>query len=478
MAGTTDLTTGLEQLDKARADYDEAEDFYEGNVDEIFTTAKVRRLLAKARLDKLRDLNFAKTPVDKVVSRLKITGLTALTPAGDPDEEAQADLEATWRRNNLGVTLHDLIQHVSTYRDGYLFVWPSDPADDEEAGTPDTTAGTEDASAVDVLINDPRTVTVVYSEENPGHALYAVKKWCSDPTKGREVHQARVYYRDRIERYQSAPGSKGADAEDWTKQGDDLDNPYGRLPVFHLNIPRPEHYWAYTPQLIINKIVLMHLATVDHLSFKQRYGLQDPRLDDISGGADFDEDHPDDDDPENEDNEVRLRSDPGDFWHLKGYSGVGEFSASEPGNFLDPLNFYIRCMAQLTDTPLHYFDPTGNLPSGESLKVADAPLTDKIDNRKERYTARIEAAAEFILRVLGHDDVRVVVDWGPSGTETETRSSVDLELDRASKVIAMLNELAAAVVAEIMTPQDAKDMISRLMDLVSGDQDEKKGIAA
>ncbi|WP_269757350.1 hypothetical protein [Actinomadura violacea] len=42
----------------------------------------------------------------------------------------------------------------------------------------------------------------------------------------------------------------------------------------------------------------------------------------------------------------------------------------------------------------------------------------------------------------------------------------------------MLSELGAAVVAEVMTAADVREMIQRLMDLVTGDQDEEKGIAA
>lgn len=42
--------------------------------------------------------------------------------------------------------------------------------------------------------------------------------------------------------------------------------------------------------------------------------------------------------------------------------------------FLAPLEVYIRMMAQVTNTPLHYFDPqtyTRLPPSGESIRAAE-----------------------------------------------------------------------------------------------------------
>jgi hypothetical protein len=113
-----------------------------------------------------------------------------------------------------------------------------------------------------------------------------------------------------------------------------------------------------------------------------------------------------------------MRSGPGTMQTFTGMKEVGQFDAADPKGFLDPAEFYIRLMAQLTTTPLHYFDPSGDVPSGESLKVADAPLTDDVEWLQVLQTGPIRDEWMFALKVLKVKATSVQVAWKPVQSAT------------------------------------------------------------
>src|SRR5690606_17319669 len=180
-----DLEYALEKMRDQRPGYDEAEVFYEGRPQEVFSTAEVKRLLAKSSLDELRNINFSKTAVTAILDLIQVEKVIVTHPDGRPHEEAQQALNALWRYNKLDLELPKLWEKVSVFGDGYLFVWPV--LDDNN-----------NIVTVDILVNDPRSVTAVYDEERPRDLDYTLKVWCSNRTKGKEVHEARLYYDDQI----------------------------------------------------------------------------------------------------------------------------------------------------------------------------------------------------------------------------------------------------------------------------------------
>jgi hypothetical protein len=67
-------------------------------------------------------------------------------------------------------------------------------------------------------------------------------------------------------------------------------------------------------------------------------------------------------------------------------------------------------MASLTNTPLHYFEKTGNVPSGEALRVAEAPLIKKVNDRQSSFGQAWRDLFKFVLRVNKIDE-DVQVKW-------------------------------------------------------------------
>jgi hypothetical protein len=83
------------------------------------------------------------------------------------------------------------------------------------------------------------------------------------------------------------------------------------------------------------------------------------------------------------------------------------------------MEFYVRMGATITNTPLHYFDPTGDAPSGESLRTAEAPFIKKVENRKLSFGDTWREVFQFVLQLLGHDKAKVVVHWKPSASNDD-----------------------------------------------------------
>jgi hypothetical protein len=408
---------GIEELDDARPDYRRAQQYYDGDVPEVFASARLRAALASKDVD--FRLNFAKTPVDAIVDRLEIAAIT-----GVEDEHTEL-ISELWAANGMDLEAPDIHCHACTLGDAYLIVLP---VEDDQGNV----------TGVEMHYNSPQTVRAIYSAENPREIDYVIKRWCEKTSLG-EVQRAELFYDDRTERWTTLPGSKGTAKADWHHwlTAEDPDDPeaggeeswiiehdYGRPPAFHFRTSRPygkaEHRGAYGPQNAINKLSITHMGTVDFQGFPQRYALTDAATTDTSDlePGDFD-DFPTDEasaGPTDTGDDSALKAGPGEVWLLRGYKNVGQFEAANPSVFLDPIMFEVRAMAQITTTPLHLFDPQGEVPSGESIRAKEAPFVKKIRNRQMSFGATWREVFTFALKLLGHDDATVDVRWVPAAT--------------------------------------------------------------
>lgn len=402
----SDLTAGFKAIADAAAAYVEAHSYYTGDVAEVMPVESglTRQL---ARTGRRYRLNFAKTPVTVVSDRLEIA---AVTVPGDK-QATEALQTRVWDANGLLLETPEANRLACVYGDYYMVVWPG-----EKDGT------------VDVWFNSPVTMRVVYDPENPRRKAYAVKRW-----RDGDLWRATLYYPNRIERYvTAAPNMSGERDTDWVEYRDNdsdvwpIPNPHGEVPVFHLRTTSPYgtpvHRDAYGPQDAINKVVITMMSANDYAGFPLRYALidGDARLEGEAGFA------PtwDDETEATEANRDRLElpTGPGNVWLAQGLKGVGQLSPADPKHFLDPAEFLIRAMAQTTTTPLHYFDPSGDQPSGESLRTADAPLTKRARLLQMWLASPYSDGLSFALRILGYPNAKVDVRWVPA-TSTDDRDS-------------------------------------------------------
>ena len=450
-----DLRCGYWELVDARGAYERAAAFYEGTVDEVYSSPKVTRLLAKFGLDAIESFNFAHIPVDAVANKMLLHSVNGDSDGNEEgiverNDDVNSVIEDLWDYNELDEELPNIFRNTGKYGDYYLMVWPVvgeeeddsvsrgfDPhrtaqqleagdtvVEDDEIGSVPLTRKT--IVAVDILPLDPFTTRVFYDSENPRKKTYAIRSWIEGEGTNLVV-RANLYYADRIERWmhEGKPSKRKGAKQKWKPFNQDgnpavLSNPFGEVPIFHFRTERtygrPDHINAYGPQLAINKLVTSHLATVDYQSFPQRYALLDPMADQ-SGiqGADSDPFAPElGDDPEDDDNESQLEADPATVWQFSGMKSVGQFEAANADSFLKPFDRYVKALAQATDTPFHYFDRTGERPpSGENIRQVNEMLNKKAGFRQTSYGGEIKKFTTLALTMMGVDVERINVEWEP-----------------------------------------------------------------
>lgn len=419
MPGTPDLMAGYAELVAEQTKVARADQFYDGCVGNVFASPHIRRLLAKAGFADVEDFNYAKIPVDTIARRLRVTSVTAMTvptsPRAEPKEspEASSALTALRERNQMDFEEPGAFRDACKHGDEYLLVWP---VRDEETGK---------VTEVDMRFNSADCVRIIYDVEDRLKKAYTIKAW----TYGEGRVRANLYYDDRIERWVTIKDQRPEDPKAWVSfdedgQPSEMPNEWGENPWFHLRTDRPygepEHKSAYGPQQLINKLVSAHGASIDFQSYPQRYALTDPKADNVQASfgeplSPFDEVE----DPEDDDNETTLKSDPAAVWQLVAKS-VGQFPAADPAVFLSPFDRYVQAIAELTQTPLYRFGSRfAQTPSGEALRVADAPTTSTVETRQQQFGSAEQDAYTLALRMLGITDVQVAVKWAPAQTVTD-----------------------------------------------------------
>lgn len=416
----TDLGEALDTMKNAAPGYAKAKAYSEGPLTEVLVSRKLRRLLKKDGrdfVDRLGDV-----VIDAVANKLKMTSISSDTEARTA-RIAEVDEAA-----GMALIRPAVNRRALQLGDAYLLAWPA----------PDADGDTVNPDQVRVSVWDPTTARVLYDDDQPGVARLAILRW-----KSGERVRADLIYADRIEHFRTkADGGSGsaADFEPYTPDGADdavEPNPYGVLPLFHFHgtgLPGeygvPEHASFYGTQNKLVKLTVGHMGSVDYNTIPQRVALQD--LDgDTAEAADLDEDDfatlPGSGDTEQTriaggDEVSQLSSEPGSLWYLRGVRDVKQLDPSGASAFLDPIAVYLKLGALASSTPLHLFDRTGQIPSGESLKTANAPLDEKTGSRLLHLDSTWRAFYAFVLTLVGEEGAPVHIEWEPvESTDDTTR---------------------------------------------------------
>lgn len=428
---TDDLDDGLEALAEAEPDYDKAETYFLGEADEKFLSPAIRKLLSGSEND--FRINLAGRVVGALLDRLQIGALTAeentvegealdeepldeddaaqvLEADGPEESEATRVLnEVVWHANDMDLEAPELHEKTESLGDGYLFIWPR--LDDQGK-----TVG------VDVHVNSPKTVRVLYDEENPRVKRVVIKRW----KVGKRV-RVNLYYPGEpgylVKRISKVgmPGDKAEQFEvfvdDHTDEDGVVEFPwvFDELPFFHFRTGgrpygRPAHVQAYGAQDAITKLTNGMMTAADFSIFPQRYGILDPEA-----STDDDQDFGDEDDVDPEEMMSQLTAGSGRVWLLKYVKQMGQFATTDIRQFLDPLDWFREVMAAITGTPIQYLRQTTGQreqASGESQKESKAGFTSKVAAHQLSLAASWREAGGFALRLLGFD-ATVTVRWQP-----------------------------------------------------------------
>ena len=509
-----DLITGWKAMEEALPGYVKAQSYYEGTAKEVFASSRVEAKIRRSAA--LYRFNLAKTPVNVLKAKVKLAAVTGPT-------DAVTNLITTISEaNNMEVEFPDLIRMALEYGDSYLMAWPVEPEDTPTDVQPDPEL---EAARVELVVHNPMHARMMYDPANRRRKWFWIKRWKVDlPGSDRYVWRADLWYADRVEHFVSKTADNLAEEAGWTEfTGFDWDpdsavaavepNDAGEIPAFHYRtaIPYgvPVHRDAYGSQDAVTKILNTELVTVDAVGFPARYALSDE-------GAELDQANDDPDFPNGDDADAppvggngtransTLASGPGTLTYLNGVKSLVQMDPADPKTLLDPADFFIRLMAQQTNMPMDFFDPAGEVPSGESLKVKRAPLNEHAEELQTIMTGPTRETWTFVLGLVGTTDATLEVRWTPvqvasdkadwetiglkqdagvpqaqtlveAGYDQETvdkwldDEAEDMDLvrrvDLAVKVADMAQKMGAAVGSGVMTAEQAQQVIAMLLNV-------------
>jgi hypothetical protein len=452
-----DLLHGLAELDEHAPDYETARQYAEGERGEVFASPRMRR--AMAATGTTYRVNLAQIPIKVLSGRLEIAAVTV------PDDDAATQqVEDIWDRNELDTELPGAIRKACEYGDAYLMVWPGD-----------------EPNTADIWVRTPLTTRVIYDPENPRRKSYAVFAW-AEGAKNAKRRRCNVLYDDRTEKYVTLPGRKGTEPGDWTEYQPDgeawpLPHPDGidEVPVYHLRTDRPYgrpvHKDSYGPQDLVTKLIISDTSGVDYQAAPQRYALAEAAVDtDDDAGIDFGLDDASAVAPaEGESPVSKLKSGPGELWYLEGVKSVGQFEPPAPNLITDRVQLYVRLLSVVTDVPLHYFDPSGDQPSGESRRVANEPLVKAVGMLKVAFASPLKRAFALALKLSGYPDADVDVRWVPNETPDglEAWQTIAAKIEAGVPVRQALLEAGytTAQVDDWLTESEDEDVMRRILAL-------------
>lgn len=443
------LKGSITALVGSRPVYNQAGCYYEGVVDEVFASEKLRQLLGDT--GRRYRINHARTPVDVMLERTEVNGIEAESDA------VVAVIQQSWDDNQLGLEAKDVHRRAYEFGDSYLIGW-----EDEDL-----------PGGVSLYAHDPRTVRVFYDPQRPRVKSHAIHLWLEDSETDEKGGRWRVnvYTTTEVQQWMSeglatdAQGNVIIEPEDtkWVEWEDPegkipavIPHDWRVVPVFHFRTDRPygrpEHRDAYGPQDIINKVWSTIMALVDYHAGPQRYiqtesGLSGKRPPELGPeqimaeqtGVPATE-------AQGLDDSSRLETGPSELWLLSGQGiTVGEFSPADPNGLLSVQTEAIKEMAAVTDIAVSRFTRTGDAPSGESYRQEDKPLTDKVKDRQAIFGVTWTEVFEFILRVKGITTTTPpTVAWAPptSYDDGDSWETANLQIEAGVPRAQVLKERA------------------------------------
>ena len=409
----SDLTWALKQYRPTgrREKYELFWNYYEGNHRLAFATDKFKNTFGN--LFSEFSENLCAPVVDAVKDRLKVTGFrTSLAevktedipssiegvPARQKVITIDPEGERAWRiwgENRMDLRSKDVHQEALQMGDAYVIVWP------DERMRP---------TIWPQLANE---VSVQYDPNTQGKVLRGSKMWHNELDKHWYLN---IYTADSIVKYrtkgttQHIPEGEG----EWVPY-DGVTNPYGIVPIFHFS--NRTEYRPGTSELRdvisvqdgLNKAVMDMLVAMEFAAFKQRYIIgHDPEVDPDTG---------------------EVMDGTGNYGVNRMLSipdpeaKMGQFDATDLGQFLRVQEKFWSVAARVSGTPLHYFFITeGDFPSGEAMKSAEMRFVTKLEDCQIGFGNRWEDVMKFAMSLDAATDEEMTIStqWQDASPRSES----------------------------------------------------------
>lgn len=350
----TDLNEMLEALatpDKARADaYARAARYYDGEQG-VKLNQRTKEFLEISGLPWSE--NFCESVVDILADRLHVHAFAHKAAEDDRNEDLQEWLTEYWQ-GDVAAELQGTVHTQTPMKgDGFVTVdWNAELGEPRGYWT------------------DPATCTPIYGPS--GELALIARVWHeaiptpTNPT-GQRIRRLNLHYPDRIEKWFTPTSGSGSV---WSMHLDPGEaawptpwvrpdgTPRGVGVIHFRHKPKGSEYGrsclrgAMPQQDYLNKQLVDLAMITDLQAWRQRWGTG------ISSET-----------------AKGLKNQPGELWASSNKDAkFGDFAADDPTGALSSIEASLQRFAARNKRPLHLLLTTGELPSGESLRVAEAPL--------------------------------------------------------------------------------------------------------
>lgn len=391
--------------------------YYEGEQPLAFATDKFRNTFGTTFKEFAE--NACGPVVDSLADRLVVQGfqsslakvVTEDIPTGPSVPGApQATVKKVTVQDELGAQALDIWRdcrmdlkstevHTESLKagDSYVIVWPDDNGDPQ------------------IWPQLAIQCCIEYDVDNPEVTRRFAKVWYDTQEERWRIN---IYLPEVILKYQQkAKADALPEKEDSFSLIGMVRNQYNQVPAFHFPNQRARKYGyselvSVAPlQDALNKSVMDMIIAMEFASFKQRYVI----------GLEVETDE-----------ETGQPTDP--RWRNYGVermlaipdieAKVGQFDATDLGQFLRVQEKFWASIARVSGTPLHYFYiVNGDFPSGEAMKSAEARFVKRILDRQVAFGNVWEDTMLFCLKVAGApglaEDTRLDTLWADAAQKSE-----------------------------------------------------------
>ena len=368
-----------ERIDALRGAYTMSRQYYAGD-HKVELTDRQKKFLGRNLV--FRD-NVCEVVVDSVAERLEVTAFKA------DNDEVSSLLWDWWKANRMDHK--QTVTHTETtlLGDGYVLVdW--------------------DYLALRPRFHFQEAEMIIPHYDNAGDMVWLSKKWTEVPELGQpEITRMNIYYPDRIEKLRSEgrvwrPVLDEGETEWPVPWVDSNGKPLG-LPVVHFrnstlsdDFGQSEIADVIPLQDLLNKQLVDMTAIADIMGFPQRW-MVDMEVS----------------------NKSELEYVPGSLWDLKSDGGdakgtTGQFEAAPMLDILKAIEMLVEHVSMTSRTPRHLFHLTGEYPSGEAMKTAEAGLVSKVKKRQVDFGNSWEDVMQMAVKV------NAVFGGGEPGSLPET----------------------------------------------------------
>jgi hypothetical protein len=371
-------------------------EYYDGDHDTRLTD-RLKSFLEIKGSDIEFNLNICPIPVDVLAERLQIADFTIPaedenTPAGQQLTGDGGPLEE-W----IGADFAEVVDntHTAALRDGDAFIIVSW---DNQQQRPIFT--------FEPAYNGTYGVMVRYEESDGRRIKYAVKRWRTETGPGEKGHsRMNVYTADKVYKYTHAGGSWQPHEEpgeawpaDWTTASGD---PIG-IPVFHFrnNAAGTDHGRSELKDVIPVQNAL-NKALIDEIAAADQQGFPMLAINGEEPGAD-------------------IRIGPGKLlWTKNPESKYYNIQGADLSGLSTLVKNHIVRAAQISRTPISYFQITGQIAAGDTQRADETGLNSKAERRSVYFGnqwSRAIAMARRLSNIYGrtnYPETPIKTVWKP-----------------------------------------------------------------